>query len=75
MLIADPVTRAPVWVIVNLSSLRVEKWEDAKPGEKVAVITNEDTALAIDIVFSNPAVLARISALGYDVSQVIADVW
>lgn len=65
VLLTCPIIRRPIWVVVNLSALKVESWDES-PTEKVAVITVEDISLASKIALSNPSVIARIQALGYN---------
>ncbi|ODN05607.1 Copper amine oxidase 1 [Orchesella cincta] len=76
VLIADPIKRLPISVIVNLSSMQVEKWTEAEPDQKVSVITIEDKASASEIALEDPNVRLRLGTLGYlDTKNVITDTW
>lgn len=76
VLLADPVQRIPIWVVVNLSALKVESWVEAGAGEKVAAITVEDYDLAPQLALSDINVFNRIQALGYNgITDIITDVW
>lgn len=76
VLVVDAKSQAPAWVVVNLNTFEMESWTDARPDQHAATITLEDQDSAEKIALSDPRVIQKINALGFnDLSKVVTDVW
>lgn len=76
VLVVEATSQAVAWVVVNLRTMKIESWTNARPDQHAASVTLDDQDSARTVAFADPRVVQRIKALGFnDLSSVQGDVW